>query len=144
MPCGVVLLGFTFGSTFPCAGGADFGKGGGGGSQRMDIEGPKISALPQSKDGPPVDDNQAAIIAAVARRRRMLEEKGEKSVVDVIEFATGLSEEVVLMFDSTFLISVFGIFSSFPLTVLTDLVGTLSIVAIFEIGFTSTFGGSCC
>lgn len=53
--------------------------------QRMDIEGPKISALPQSKDGPPVDDNQAAIIAAVARRRRMLEEKGEKSVVDAIE-----------------------------------------------------------
>lgn len=53
--------------------------------QRMDIEGPKISALPQNKDGPPVDDNQAAIIAAVARRRRMLEEKGEKSVVNVIE-----------------------------------------------------------
>ncbi|XP_063403689.1 SH3 and multiple ankyrin repeat domains protein 1-like isoform X5 [Mytilus trossulus] len=53
--------------------------------QRMDIEGPKISALPESKDGPQKDDNQAAIIAAVARRRRMLEEKGDSSVIDAIE-----------------------------------------------------------
>ncbi|XP_052102980.1 SH3 and multiple ankyrin repeat domains protein 2-like isoform X3 [Mytilus californianus] len=53
--------------------------------QRMDVEGPKISALPESKDGPQKDDNQAAIIAAVARRRRMLEEKGDTSVIDAIE-----------------------------------------------------------
>ncbi|CAC5376249.1 SHANK [Mytilus coruscus] len=53
--------------------------------QRMDEEGPKISALPESKDGPQKDDNQAAIIAAVARRRRMLEEKGDTSVIDAIE-----------------------------------------------------------
>lgn len=53
--------------------------------QRMDVEGPRISALPQSNEGPPKDDNQAAIIAAVARRRRMLEEKGETSVIESIE-----------------------------------------------------------